>query len=73
MNIFHTAIHCEWNDWIVGKCSKNCGTGTRMNHRTKNVTEANGGTCDGQPTEFEQCNIKPCPGTIIVPKVKDAT
>ena len=65
-NIFLTAIDCEWNDWIFGECSKSCGTGTRINNRTKAVEEANGGTCDGESTETEECNAEPCPGMLIV-------
>ena len=59
-------IHCKWNRyWVYGICSKTCGWGTRTNTRTKLVTEANGGTCTGQPTEIEKCNTKPCPGILL--------
>ena len=58
----YTAIHCVWDDWIVGECSKTCGTGTRKNTRTKLVVETNGGTCSGQPTETEECILQECPG-----------
>ena len=58
----HAAIHCEWDEWTIGECSKTCGTGTRINNRTKLVEEANGGTCDGQPSAIEECNPEPCPG-----------
>ena len=57
------AIHCEWNDWVLGDCSKECGTGTRINTRTKSVEEINGGTCTGQATEEEECLIVECPGS----------
>ena len=56
------AIHCVWNDWVQGECSKTCGTGTRTNHRTKLVDEEFGGTCSGQPSEIEECFITECPG-----------
>ena len=63
--ITYLAIHCEWDDWILGECSKTCGTGTRINNRTKLVEEANGGTCDGQPSAIEECNSEPCPGLTL--------
>ena len=56
------AIHCEWNDWILGECSQTCGTGTRTNTRTKSIVEEHGGTCTGQTSEIESCNIQECPG-----------
>ena len=57
------AVHCEWDNWVVGNCSAECGTGTRTNTRTKLVEESNGGTCTGQPTEVLQCQDKECPST----------
>ena len=59
------AIHCEWNDWVLGECSELCGTGTQINTRTKKVVEQNGGTCTGQPTEQVECKIKECPGILL--------
>ena len=58
------AIHCEWDEWKIGECSRSCGTGTRMNNRTKLVEEAHGGTCNGQSSEIVECNTQPCPGMI---------
>ena len=55
------AVHCEWDEWIVGKCSVECGTGTRTNTRVKRVEESNGGTCTGKPSEVLQCKDKECP------------
>ena len=57
-----SAVHCVWDEWILGECSTTCGVGTRTNTRVKVVTEANGGTCDGQPYEIEECKITECPG-----------
>jgi len=54
-------IHCEWGAWVLGKCSAECGMGTRNNTRDKIVEEANGGTCSGEPTEVEECMEKECP------------
>ena len=66
-SIFNTlllilAIHCVWDDWILGECSKTCGTGTRIDTRVKLVEEANGGTCTGPFTETKACKIQECPG-----------
>ena len=58
-------VHCKWNNWVTGECSKTCGTGTRTNTRTKSVTEAYGGTCTGQLTEIEECNTHHCPGRMM--------
>ena len=66
-NICNKAIHCEWDEWIVGECTRSCGTGTRINNRTKLVEEAHGGTCNGQPQEIVECNTQPCPGMILLP------
>ena len=59
---FIQAIHCEWDEWVNGDCSKTCGTGTRTNTRNKSVVEEHGGTCSGEPIEFEECNTQECPG-----------
>ena len=64
-------IHCEWDDWIIGECSQTCGTGTRVNTRTKKVLEEYGGTCSGQASKTEECNTNPCPGIkILIPFYK---
>merc|ERR1719400_2172731 len=55
------AVHCVWDDWVLGECSATCGAGTRTNTRVKLVEEANGGTCDGQPNEIEECQAGECP------------
>merc|ERR1712179_534223 len=54
-------IHCEWDEWVIGACSAECGVGTRTNTRVKLVEELNGGTCTGQPEEIEECMDKECP------------
>ena len=59
------AIHCEWGVWVIGKCSAECGMGTRTNTRDKIVVEANGGTCSGEITEVVECMEKECPGKLI--------
>ena len=55
------AVHCVWDEWILGECSTTCGAGTRTNTRVKLVEESNGGTCDGKPTEIEGCQTGECP------------
>ena len=60
-NTFYIVIHCVWDHWEIGECSKTCGTGTRTNIRTKLIEEQNGGTCSGEPAEFEACNTMDCP------------
>ena len=55
-------IPCEWDEWVIGHCSAECGVGTRTNTRVKRVEELNGGTCTGQPEEIEECMDKECPG-----------
>ena len=57
-----SAIHCVWGDWVLGECSKTCGTGTRIDTRVKTIEEANGGTCTGQFTETKECKLQECPG-----------
>jgi len=59
-------VHCQWNNWAYGQCSASCGVGTRTNTRTKLVVETNGGTCTGQSTEIERCNMRPCPGKMLI-------
>jgi len=54
-------IHCEWDEWVIGACSAECGVGTRTNTRVKLVEELNGGTCTGQPEEIEECMDVECP------------
>lgn len=63
---FHIiAINCEWGEWVIGKCSAECGTGTRTNTRDKIVEEANGGTCGGETTRVVECMEKECTGKLI--------
>ena len=52
----------SWNSWSI--CTKACGGGTRTKNRTKSVTEAYGGACQGNATETQVCNEQKCPGKI---------
>ena len=57
------SIDCEWNAWVVGRCSATCGTGIRTRTRTKQLEEQNEGKpCVGNPKETETCKIKDCAG-----------
>ena len=53
-------VNCTWGPWTIGACSQTCGGGTRVKSRTKTIQEANGGTCNGQPTIVEYCNTNKC-------------
>jgi len=55
------AIHCEWDEWEIGECSKTCGSGIRTNTRSKLVVEEHGGTCSGESIEYEECSTVECP------------
>ena len=56
-------VHCEWNDWIIGDCSKSCAGGNRTNTRTQKVAAEHGGDeCEGDESVQESCNVQECPG-----------
>ena len=58
-----TEVDCtwaSWNSWSI--CTNSCGGGTRTKNRTKSVTEAYGGACQGNATETQFCNEQKCPG-----------
>ena len=64
-------MHCEWNDWIIGDCSKSCGGGNRRNIRTENVTAQHGGdACNGTNTVEESCDVQECPGFNFIHNVE---
>ena len=59
-------VDCKWNDWQPWSgCSGtiHCGSGTRTKSRTKSVIENSSGTCLGNPSEIEFCDLGECPGT----------
>jgi len=60
-------VDCEWSEWKIGECSKQCGGGRRINKREQNVLAAHGGReCSG-PTELDEpCNTHECPVDEIV-------
>ena len=68
-------MNCKWNDtWVKdGQCSKECGGGVQKFTKSKNVAEANGGTCKGhdgvdrkgkgvKDVKKEVCNPQACLG-----------
>ena len=58
-------VDCEWSPWKSWSgCTKSCGGGSRRKNRLKSVTEAYGGTCEGNATETKFCNEQDCPGKI---------
>ena len=60
-------VHCEWNDWVVGECSKECGGGTRTNTRTEKESASQGGDeCVGLSSLEESCNVQECPGLQLM-------
>ena len=55
-------MHCKWNAWKTGKCSKTCGGGTQTNTRTIQIAASNGGKgCTGKSSITVACNKVPCP------------
>ena len=62
---FSAIVHCEWNEWQNGECSKSCGEGTRNKFRTIKVQDQHGGDkCKEEDRVFEgeSCNVQECPG-----------
>ena len=63
INIIIVKVHCEWNDWVIGECSMECGGGMRTNTRTEKVSaEHEGDECTGPASIDESCNVQECPG-----------
>ena len=51
---------------MVGKCSKECGNGTRSKTRSPEIFAAHGGMeCSGLSNVTETCNTHGCPGLFI--------
>ena len=49
---------------MAGECSVTCGTGVRINSRSKEITESNGGTCDGCDIQIQGCSMEECDHTF---------
>ena len=61
----YVTVHCEWNEWHNGECSKSCGEGSRNKFRTIKVKDQHGGAeCLDKDRVFEgeSCNEEECPG-----------
>ena len=66
---FIISVNCEWDEWVIGQCSRECGGGKRINSRSIKVNATNGGTnCSGVSEITEICNIQECPGKKIFVK-----
>ena len=62
---FHS-VHCEWDDWKEGDCSKTCGGGSRYDTRETKTDAVHGGNdCKGARIEEVSCNIQECPGKLF--------
>ena len=55
-------VHCEWDDWMIGDCSRTCAGGWRIKSRTPKVSAEYGGdNCTGPSSVEESCNLQNCP------------
>lgn len=69
-NFDNNIVHCEWNDWVIGECDKECGGGNRTNTRTEKESAAHeGDECPGPASVVESCNVKECPGYKMFPTI----
>ena len=71
-NFNYGVVHCEWNDWVIGECDKECGGGMRTNTRTEKVSAEHGGEeCPGPASVDESCNVHECPGYKMLRTIPD--
>ena len=55
-------VHCEWDDWMIGDCSRTCAGGWRIKTRTAKIAAEHGGEeCTGSSSVEESCNLQNCP------------
>ena len=65
INSMLSVVDCKWGDWVVGKCSRECGIGTFTKIRSPETFAAHGGLeCLGLSNSTEICNAHGCPGLI---------
>jgi hypothetical protein len=57
---------CVWSSWEVDQCSALCDGGRRTKYRNKDKEEEEGGECNGDPIEEEECNKQKCPGNSLL-------
>ena len=61
----HNVVQCEWDDWVVGECSKTCGGGMQTQTRkVKHEAQFGGEDCPGKHTLEISCNVQECPCSI---------
>ena len=66
-SLVHDAVHCVWNDWVIGDCSVTCGEGVRTNTRTqKEAAQFGGDECEGLASSTESCYDQDCPGIFLL-------
>ena len=59
--VFKTlTIKTVWSEWAEGHCSVTCGKGTFTSKR-----KCLQGTCFGESTKTEDCEVNVCPGKYI--------
>ena len=62
VDVFFHSVHCEWDDWIIGECSRTCAGGWRIKTRTAKIVAEHGGEeCTGSSSVEESCNLQNCP------------
>ena len=61
-----TIVPCEWSEWTVGECSKECGGGTHTKTRTEKAKAEHGGEeCSAEHSTIEEsCNVFECKGKV---------
>ena len=65
-------VHCDWNEWVIGTCSKSCGGGIRIDTRTESVSAKHGGDkCEGPSSMEVSCNDQECPGKKYMGNVSE--
>ena len=60
-------IDCQWSSWSkLEECSKTCGGGFQIFHRSRQVKSENGGKdCLGNDIKVEECKKHQCPGKFF--------
>ena len=54
----------SWSDWST--CSQSCEGGTQLRTRRLVAPERNGGECNGESIEQQDCNTEICPAGIDI-------
>lgn len=67
-NLKGCPVNCtvaEWTKW--SNCTESCGGGTQNRSRSIETKAANGGKCDYNLMESQDCNREKCPDTTMTP------